>query len=176
MKDVADIFWEIIKDMNIVSFVDIGTGTNGVVGMHNIEIKERSNKKKIKKYALDIYSIKSLPSDWECIMMDARYISNMFGDKSIDIIQACDFIEHLDKKDGIKWLQDCEKIVRKAILIFTPIGFVSSPAADLQPDNIYQRHQSGWTYEEFEKLGFKTSKNDPDNMWRNTNIVAWKLL
>lgn len=69
-----------------------------------------------------------------------------------------------------------EKVARKAILIFTPIGLVDSPAADLQPDNIYQRHKCGWSYQEFEKLGFKTAKDDIENMWRNSNILAWKLL
>ena len=176
MKDVADIFWEVIKDMEITSFMDIGTGANGVVGMHNLEIKERINKKKIKKYAIDIYIIKPLPKDWECIIMDARDISKKFGRKSIDVIQACDFIEHLEKKKGIKWLQDCEQIARKAILIFTPIGFVDSPATHLYPDNIYQKHKCGWTCEEFEELGFKTGQNDSENIWKDTNIIAWKVL
>jgi hypothetical protein len=176
MKDVADIFLEVIEDMDIASFIDVGTGTNGVVGMHNLEAKERKDKKKIKKYSIDIYNIKPLPQDWECIIMDARDILKRFGNKSIDIIQACDFIEHLEKKEGVKWLQDCEKVARKAILIFTPIGLVDSPSANTQPDNIYQKHKCGWTYEEFEKLDFKSAKDDTENIWRQSNIISWKLL
>lgn len=175
-KDVADIFWDVIKSMDIESYIDIGTGTNGVVGMHNIDRKEKENNIKIRKYAIDIYSIKPLPKDWSCLIMDARDILKRFGEKSIDIIQACDFVEHLGKEEGMKWLQDCEKVARKAILIFTPIGFVDSPAANSQPDNIYQKHRSGWSYEEFEKLGFRIGKYHIENMWRNSNIVAWKVL
>lgn len=171
VKDVADLFWNVIKDMEIESFIDIGTGTNGIVGMHNIDKKNVS-----KKYALDIYSIKPLPDDWTRILLDARDLLRKFGNKSIDIIQACDFIEHLSKEDGIKWLDDCEKVARKAILIFTPIGIVDSPSARLEPDNIYQKHLSGWTYEEFEKLGYKTGRNISDNMWKDSGIVAWKVL
>lgn len=33
--------------------------------------------------------------------MDARDIRKRFGDKSIDIIQACDFIEHLEKEEEL---------------------------------------------------------------------------
>ena len=172
MKDVADIFWnQVLENIDIESFIDVGTGENGVVGMHDID------KKKVKrKYSIDIYSIKPLPHEWNTIIMDARHILKKFGEKSIDIIQACDFLEHLSKEDGLKWLQDCEKMARKAILIFTPVGLVESPSAGLHPENIYQKHLSGWTYEEFEKLGYKTGKDMEDNLWKSSNIVAWKVL
>jgi len=172
VKDVADIFWEVCKDMEIESFIDVGTGLTGVVGLHYWQ------KKGIKrKYALDIFKIRDLPSGWEPIIMDARRMAESFPPKSIDIVQACDFIEHLTKEDGLKWLQDCEAIARKAILIFTPIGFVDNkPGENLYPDNPHQKHLSGWTYEEFEKLGFKTAKDDPQNMWRKKAIIAWKIL
>jgi hypothetical protein len=174
-KDVDNLLWDVIKDIEVESIIDVGTGTNGVVGLHYIE------KKNIKrKYAIDIYYIKPLPSDWTCIIMDGRDMYKKFGDKSFDIITAYDFIEHLNKEDGIKWLRDAEKIARKLIFLFTPISkngeIPPSPSANLRPENIYEEHQSGWTYEEFEKLGFKTGKNDPQNMWKDTNIISWKIL
>lgn len=171
MKDVCDIFWEVVKDMEIESFIDVGTGLTGVVGLH---YWQRKNIKR--KYAIDIYKIRDLPPDWTPIIMDARRMGERFPPKSIDVIQACDFIEHLTKEDGLKWLRDCELIARKAILIFTPIGFVPSPSAELHPENPYEKHLSGWTYEEFEQLGFQTAKNNPENMWRDMAIVAWKVL
>ena len=134
-------------------------------------------KKNIKrKYAIDIFDIKPLPPSWKPIIIDARYMDFRFPEKSIDVIQACDFIEHLTKEDGLEWLKNAERIARKAILIFTPIGLVHSPAADFHPENPYEKHLSEWTYEEFEKLGFQTAKDDPQNIWRKTHIIAWKLL
>lgn len=171
MKDVADLFWEIIRDMEIESFIDVGTGPNGVVGMHNLEGKNIR-----RKYAIDIYRIKPLPPEWQTVIMDGRNMPDKFPAKSIDIIQACDFIEHLTKADGIKWLKDCETIARKAVLIFTPLGWVRSSGFDVQPDNIYMQHHCAWTYEEFEEMGYMTARNDPENIWRVSNIVAWKVL
>jgi hypothetical protein len=175
MKDVADLLWGVIEHMEIESIIDVGTGVNGVVGLHYLE------KKNIKrKYAIDVYSIKPLPTDWIPIIMDGRDILKKFGEKSVDIITAYDFIEHLNKEDGINWLKDVEKIARKLIFLFTPISengeIPLSPSAGLRPENIYENHKSGWTYKEFEKLGFKTGKNDSENMWKNTNIIAWKIL
>ncbi len=175
MKDVADLLWEVIRDMDIESVIDVGTGVNGVVGLHYLE---RKNIKR--KYAIDIYSIKPLPSGWIPIIMDGRDILERFGEKSVDIITAYDFIEHLNKEDGIQWLKDAEKTARKLIFLFTPISkdgeIPASPSAGLRPENIYEKHLAGWTYEDFENLGFKTGKNDPENMWKDTNIIAWKLL
>ena len=175
MKDVADLLWDVIRDMEIKSIIDVGTGVNGVVGLHYLELKNIQI-----KYAIDIYSIKPLPTDWITIIMDGRDLLNRFGEKSVDIITAYDFIEHLNKEDGIKWLKDAEKIARKVIFLFTPISkngdIPLSPSAGLRPENIYEQHKSGWTYREFEKLGFNTGKNNSENMWKDTNIIAWKLL
>ena len=36
MKDVADIFWDqVLKNIDIESFIDADTRENGIVGMHN---------------------------------------------------------------------------------------------------------------------------------------------
>ena len=39
MKDVADLLWDVIRDMEIKSIIDVGTGVNGVVGLHYLELK-----------------------------------------------------------------------------------------------------------------------------------------
>ena len=166
MRDVCDIFWDVVKDMEIESLLDVGTGMTGVVGLHLWETKGIK-----RKYALDIHKIRDMPPDWILLIMDARQMSEKFQPKSLDVIQACDFIEHLSKEDGLKWLKDCEKIARKAILIFTPIGFKPNILdEELYPDNPHQKHLSGWTQEEFEDLGFKTTR------WGDTHLIAWKVL
>lgn len=170
MKDVADIFWEVVHDLDAESIVDVGTGRNGVVGFHHW------NQFSGRKIAVDIHAIKELPASWEPVISDARELLTRLGPKSVDIVQACDFIEHLIKDDARRILTDFEAIAKKAVLLFTPIGFVHSPAEDSESDNPYQRHLCGWAYDELEELGYTTSRLDPENMWRETAIVAWKIL
>jgi len=170
VRDVADSFWEVVRDLGVESIVDVGTGRNGVVGFHYWD------KLPGRKIAVDIHAIKALPAEWEPMIVDARRLIERLGPKSVDVVQACDFVEHLTKDDSRRMLADFEAVARKAVLLFTPIGFVHSPAEDSESDNPYQRHLCGWTYEELEALGYATGRGDPENMWRDTAIVAWKVL
>lgn len=170
MLDVCDMFELAVAGLATDSIVDVGTGINGVVGLH---LWDRMRGQKI---AIDICEVRQLPAGWDVQIMDARGLLAKMGEKSIDIVQCCDFIEHLTKADGHAFLADAERIARKAILLFTPIGFVESPAADRDSHNPYQRHLSGWTYEELEELGYQTGRDTVENMWRHTNIVAWKWI
>lgn len=169
LLDVADLFWRAAESLSPRSILDVGTGLNGVVGLHHWDrLPDR-------KMAIDIHAIRGLPKDWKTKIMDARKILDL-GKRSFDVVQACDFIEHLPKEDGLQWLRDAEHVAKKIVLLFTPIGLVPSPAADRDLDNPYQRHLSGWTYEELEALGYQTGRAIEDNMWRSTAIVAWKVL
>jgi ubiquinone/menaquinone biosynthesis C-methylase UbiE len=74
-----------------------------------------------------------------------------FPENSFDCAMLFDVIEHFDRDDFLKFLPRLEQIVKK-ILIITPNGFVEQEVYD---DNPYQIPGSGWTVEDFEKLGFK---------------------
>lgn len=169
MLDVADLFWQAAEPLSPQSILDVGTGLAGVVGMHHWDRLPG------KKMAIDIHAIRDLPRSWKTKIMDARQILDL-GERSFDVVQSCDFIEHLTKEDGLQWLRDAERVAAKAVLLFTPIGLVPSPAADLEPDNPHQRHLSGWSYDDLEALGYQTGRDVADNMWRSTAIVAWKVL
>lgn len=92
---------------------------------------------------------------------------------SVDTIFILDVIEHLEKKDGENLLKATEKIARKQIILFTPLGFL------YQKDNKkdawgmdgvdWQEHKSGWTPNDFddswdiyasEKYHFLNNKNE----------------
>lgn len=169
LLDVADLFWNVAEPLSPRSILDVGTGLAGVVGMH------RWDRVSGRKLSIDIHVIRDLPRDWETKIMDARRILDL-GICAFDVVQACDFIEHLTKEDGLQWLRDAEIVAKKAVLLFTPIGLVPSPAADLEPNNPHQKHLSGWTYDELETLGYQTGRAVENNMWRDTAIVAWKIL
>ena len=83
------------------------------------------------------------------ILADVRYLP--FRPRSVDVVMALDLIEHLDKEDGLKILMSMEKIARKKLIIFTPLGFLP-----LKPyDTILQLHRSGWYPKEFRTRGYK---------------------
>lgn len=85
-----------------------------------------------------------LLSDWE----EAPYW---------DLVYALDVIEHLTKADGLKLLDQMERLARKRVLIFTPNGYRKQTS-----DIPWQIHRSGWTAEELRARGYWTAVTDFD--------------
>ncbi len=75
-----------------------------------------------------------------------------FPDKSFDAVVMLDVIEHLKKEDGLALIEKMQRWARKKIAIFTPNGFLHQDEYD---ENPLMAHQSGWTAEEFKKMGFR---------------------
>ena len=85
-----------------------------------------------------------------------------FDSKSFDAVIIIDVIEHINKEDGKLLLKKAENWAKKKIIIFTPNGFIGQNAFD---ENYLQAHISGWSTQEFEKLGF-----------RCFGLNGWKIL
>jgi hypothetical protein len=127
------------------SILDLGCGRNSRVKFVNAPFKvgvdafkpylEESRRKKVHhKYILkDITKLKMKP-------------------KSFDAVIALDAIEHLNRKDGLRLIRNMENWAKEKIIIFTPNGFVNQQEYD---GNLLQLHKSGWTLDDFKKLGFK---------------------
>ena len=75
-----------------------------------------------------------------------------FGEDSFDCVVALDVIEHLEKADGLRLLEQMEIIARKKVIIFTPNGFLEQEPFD---GNEWQRHISGWEVDEMREMGFE---------------------
>jgi hypothetical protein len=80
----------------------------------------------------------------------------LFPDKSVDTVFALDFIEHLDKPDGLRMLREAERVARRQIVVYTPNGFYPQSYEDpRKPDRwgmdggLWQTHRSGWAPEDF---------------------------
>ena len=80
----------------------------------------------------------------------------LLPDNSVDTVFALDVIEHLEKADGLELLREAERVARRQIVIFTPLGFnPQSYEDDDRPDRWgmdggnWQTHRSGWLPEEF---------------------------
>lgn len=88
-------------------------------------------------------------------------------DKKYDVAINLDCIEHFTKEDGlkiIKWMED-NSVTQ---IFFTPLGdYMIEPVATNNPDS----HKSGWTPEDFQKLGYATI-NFP-NYHQRLNIGAF---
>ncbi len=75
-----------------------------------------------------------------------------FKPKSFSAVVALDFLEHLEKADGYKFIRSIEELAADSVLIVTPNGFLRQSESS---GNVFQVHLSGWTTEELKRLGFK---------------------
>lgn len=92
------------------------------------------------------------------VLINARWDQaiGMFPDKSVDSVFALDFIEHLEKDDGLRMLREAERVARQQIVVLTPHGFYPQSYDDpTMPDRwgmdggYWQTHRSGWGPEDF---------------------------
>lgn len=96
----------------------------------------------------------------EYILADVRQIE--FKQNSFDAVLALELVEHLTKEEGVKLIEKMEKWASKKVIISTPNRFLPQDEYDNNP---LQIHKSGWSVEEFQKLGFKVY-----------GINGWKIL
>jgi hypothetical protein len=80
-----------------------------------------------------------------------------FPDKSIDLVVAMDFIEHVEKDHGKNLVKEMERVARIGILLFTPLGYMPQHNdGDLDSWGLdggkWQEHKSGWFPEDFSEI------------------------
>ncbi len=133
------------EGMNTI--LELGVGTNSYFHKQNrsyrivgFDIFEPSLKKAKAKGTIDDYFVGNV-----------NEIDKYFEENSFDLVCAFDLIEHLKKDDGITLIHNMEKIARKRVVIYTPNGFLYQPPS---PENPFQEHLSGWTFDEMRKLGY----------------------
>lgn len=85
-------------------------------------------------------------------------------DESFDIVSIIDGIEHLEKEDGHIVLEECKRVAKRKVFVFTPQGYVYN-----NPDTAtwgvvdrddHQLHLSGWTIPEIEAHGYEVYQQD----------------
>jgi len=74
-----------------------------------------------------------------------------FKPKSFQTTALIDVLEHLNKSDGYKILNQIEGLATEKVVVFTPNKFLKQQEYD---DNVHQMHLSGWTLLELVNLGF----------------------
>ena len=175
-RDFENYVVMLTKDMPVESVLDVGTGKKGPVAEYY-----RVNYKGIKKgYVCDIWVIKeNLNPIWEKLRMNALDLLKVLKPKSVDIVQSFGFLEHLEKKDGYRWLEIAEKLARKLVIVSGAL-YVHGPTPDYKvkmEGNPYHMYRSTWSYGEFHGLGWETDweyfKKGESYMG---DVIAWKRL
>jgi cyclopropane fatty-acyl-phospholipid synthase-like methyltransferase len=100
----------------------------------------------------------------EFVHLDVRQVRSRWEPKSFDAVVLFDIIEHLERTDSERLLQDAEELANKCIVIFVPVGLHPQ---DREPDKLYaerrggerndywQTHRSTWEPNELEALGYE---------------------
>ncbi len=78
-------------------------------------------------------------------------------DGSVDSVFLINSIEHLQKDEGRLLLRHCERVARRQIVLFSPLGDMPQQEYETDEDerDLYRRgerraHESGWTPEDFD--------------------------
>lgn len=99
--------------------------------------------------SLDVAKVNNVYDEYIC--SDVLELENLSNPKSFDYVVAFDLIEHLEKEQGHKLIESMSLLAKKAIIIYTPNGFLPQEPVD---GNVYQKHHSGWKYNEMIRLKF----------------------
>jgi SAM-dependent methyltransferase len=93
---------------------------------------------------------------------DVTRISELFATSKFDACIALDVIEHLNKNDGWRMVEDMERLATKRVVIFTPNGFIPQKSRD----GDLQEHLSGWTADEMRSRGYRVLGMYGPKSWR----------
>ncbi|CAD6492193.1 MAG: Methyltransferase domain protein [Candidatus Argoarchaeum ethanivorans] len=117
----------------------------------------QSNKHKFYSVGADIFEsdlkeAKRNKTHDEYVLCDVRKLP--FKENSFDIVLCMELIEHFERENGMKLIEEMEKIAKKQVIITTPVGFLQQDPCDGNP---HQEHKSGYYPFEFKKVGYNVS-------------------
>ena len=84
-------------------------------------------------------------------------------DQSFEVVLALDVIEHLERNEGLRLLDEVERVATRRVVVLTPNGFLPQSGYD---DNVLQAHRSGWTALDFEGRGYRVLGMYGLKQWR----------
>ncbi|MDE2018758.1 MAG: class I SAM-dependent methyltransferase [Patescibacteria group bacterium] len=109
----------------------------------------------------------------------ANLLTADLPEKSYDAVIAFDVVEHLERPDALRFLNNLERWAEKKIIVATPNGFVPTlechRRSDPQLDHL-QIHKSGWTVSDLKKMGYQVRGLEGFKWWRNKEGKIWQML
>ena len=100
-------------------------------------------------------------------LVEASVLDIPFDDGYFDVVLACEIIEHLEQKDGLKMINEIERVSKNLVIITTPLGFMKQEEYD---GNKYQIHRSAWNPSDFIKMGYKVKVLKPQPLTRSVKL------
>ena len=140
---------ETIADGTCQTLLDIGCGERSPIFRFSKSIPRTTG---VDSHLPSIERSRAEGIHTDYVQMNIAEIGSRFAPGSFDCVVALDVIEHFEKADGLRLLDDMERIARKKVVIFTPNGFVAQEAT---PDNPHQLHRSGWSVSEMRARGYE---------------------
>ena len=137
-----------LKSLKRRSFLDVGCGF-GCWGYKIQAYSEPSYLVGIDVWKPYLLRVKRKNIYDDIILADALHLP--FKEKSINIVLACEIIEHLPKSEGEIFLKTLEKISTDKVIVSTP-NF--KYLQDEVRGNPFEKHVSFWKYSHFPK-GYK---------------------
>jgi len=142
-------------DKNTKTLLDVGCGRGGNI----LVVKRQRTHAGIKVVGFDMFK----PYVCECVELGV-YDNLMICDAkhmpfnlecSFDVVLCSEVIEHMTKKEGVKLLENVEKLASRQVIVTTPFGYTEGPYNKIEEDNICQLHRSGWDPADFRKRGYE---------------------
>jgi len=157
------------------NMLDVGSG-GGIVGLDHWQVPHDQI------WTLDIFPP---ATPWRNFKPgNALNTVEIFGEKSFDVVMACEILEHLEKEDGPRLLGVLEKVARRLVIGTTPNGFLEQDPekAPNEPwaKNPYQKHLCGWSAPELIDLGYCVVANGAPPVDRRdifpgaSSLIFWK--
>lgn len=135
--------------MNLDQFLQTQITSNDIV------LDIGSGNKQHQKFKCDkIISIDAWDKVEPDIIIDLNENRIPFEDKSIDVILMIDFIEHIEKQQGINRIKESKCIARKKIILLTPLWWDDNKTNTDNHNlwcynNPFNYHKSLWTLDDF---------------------------
>jgi hypothetical protein len=139
----------------VKSVMDVGCGLKGVIAQHYFEVLQPIER----GYACDIHVLKELPSVWTPLLMDVEKVLDLLGPKSIDFVEHCGMLEHVEYAKALRILRVIELVAKKRVFftcsaLLREVDFKCK--ADGNPNHAYR---SWWDKATFEALGYHVDRD-----------------
>lgn len=114
---------------------------------------------------VDIWKKKFYMPEYDVVYIhDIREINKLFPEKTYDVITCIDTIEHLEKEEGFKLIDDAERIALNKVIFFTPRKWSENKDHTENPEywsygNKHNYHKSHWTEKDFTDRGYEIIPN-----------------
>jgi SAM-dependent methyltransferase len=103
------------------------------------------------------------------VMADASRLP--FAARSFDTVIGAEIVEHLEREEAERLLDEMERIARREVIVTCPVGYLNQDEYD---DNPLQVHRSGFTPAEFVSRGYKVRGVGLRWAWQGGDVSLWR--